>query len=212
MSKGILLSEHPPESGYLPASSIQVSLTPLRFRSASSRGPEALQVPVHHSPPLPYGSYNRLPAPGPVFLSFHPLSGVSPRLQHVVQLLRILRQSCIKDHRLGMAVIQRTGARSLALCQQAFRITIRDRQHRHKIPGFQLLGGAAGESQQNPARDKPRCSQMPSIIQSPDFLCPLFCSFPHETAPFLSVFLPIHRTITRNATLTGTATKLFQIT
>ncbi len=51
------------------------------------------------------------------------------RLQHVVQLLRILRQSCIKDHRLGMAVIQRTGARSLALCQQAFRITIRDRQH-----------------------------------------------------------------------------------
>ena len=134
------------------------------------------------------------------------------RLQHIVQLLRILRQSCIKDHRLGMAVIQRTGARSLALCQQAFRITIRDRQHRHKIPGFQLLGGAAGESQQNPARDKPRCSQMPSIIQSPDFLCPLFCSFPHETAPFLSVFLPIHRTITRNATLTGTATKLFQIT
>ena len=79
MSKGILLSEHPPESGYLPASSIQVSLTPLRFRSASSRGPEALQAPVHHSPPLPYGSYNRLPAPGPVFLSFHPLSGVSPR-------------------------------------------------------------------------------------------------------------------------------------
>ena len=60
-------------------SSIQVSFTPLRFRSASSRGPEALQVPVHHSPPLPYGSYNRLPAPGPVFLSFHPLSGVSPR-------------------------------------------------------------------------------------------------------------------------------------
>lgn len=31
MSKGILLSEHPPESGYLPASSIQVSLTPLQL-------------------------------------------------------------------------------------------------------------------------------------------------------------------------------------
>lgn len=122
-----------------------------------------------------------------------------------------------------MTVIQDPAVRSLLLCQQFFRIFPGKRQYRHKVPGFQFPAGAAGKKQQDQASDNPCSSEMPQLPFFPCFSCLVFFfplhgstlpfrfAFP-ATARMLSHGLPIHRRITRNATLTGTVAKLFHLT